>query len=123
MEVRAGKMEWEVSRRYSEFHNLYQTIKKHAKVKAEFPKKVYNPFVSSVHPSVIEERTIKLDIFLKEVVEIVKLTRNALLAFSFIKFIKLQGTPSKIKKHAMSIGGVRSSRVPQPTRTRVLLPL
>lgn len=48
------ELSYRVSRRFSEFHQLYREARKILNLKCEFPKKVYNPFVSSTSPAIVE---------------------------------------------------------------------
>jgi hypothetical protein len=54
MEVSTVDLSYRFSRRFSEFHQLYRQVRKSASLKCEFPAKVYNPFVSSTSPAVVE---------------------------------------------------------------------
>lgn len=47
-------MSYSVNRRFSEFHQLYREVRKILNLKCEFPKKVYNPFISSTNPAIVE---------------------------------------------------------------------
>ena len=85
-------MQWECSRRYSEFYALYKVIKKPAKIKGDFPKKVYSLFQQSTDPQVVNERIVKLNAFLKELLQTVKQTKHPLLVSSLVNFIKMEGT-------------------------------
>jgi hypothetical protein len=60
VEVSTADLTYRMSRRFSEFHQLYRQVRKSVNLKCEFPRKVYNPFVSSTSPAVVEERSGKL---------------------------------------------------------------
>ena len=71
-----------------------------------FPKKNWNPFVSSVSPAIIQERIGKLDCkstlyaeFLRSVVEEVCRNKNAVLVLNLFHFIELKGTKCPIQKN------------------------
>ena len=60
MEVITMDISYKITRRFSEFHTFFKKIRKSMNIKCEFPKKTYNPFVSSTHGSIITERSSKL---------------------------------------------------------------
>lgn len=55
------ELEYRVDRRFREFYALFKNIKKWMPSNCSFPKKNYNPFLSSVSPNIIQERINKLD--------------------------------------------------------------
>ena len=61
VEVSTDELVYKVSRRFKEFHSLFQKVKKQMPGCVNFPSKNYNPFVSSVSPSIVQQRINKLD--------------------------------------------------------------
>ena len=103
IEVSTDEIDYSIYRRYREFHELYQKINKKISQSIQFPKKNWNPFVSSVSPAIIQERIGKLDgnkylniEFLRLVLEEVSFNKNAVLILKLFHFIELKGTSNPI---------------------------
>ena len=76
IEVIEGKEEWLLSKRYSEFYRLYESMKKlGVKTKITFPKK--GLFTKSTDKQVMEERKKKLTNYLNELLKDHEIARKS----------------------------------------------
>lgn len=98
VEVATADLTFRVARRFSEFHALFKRVRRATTLKCDFPKRVLNPFVSSTHRAVVEERASKLHstalnntVFLRELLDRVRISKDATVAEALFAFLGLRG--------------------------------